>query len=164
MLCLEAAHYGQPSLTEASMCHLECATARPRSMLPPNYPETPSYEGLPFLGAPIPTSRAGFLRAREQADSFYHFCPSQPRKTFAKDPSLLPGPSSGDTARELTKAAEGRLISTEAHPADYGLARGVSTLKRGTQVQGSPSVQCLKIGPGLRTSSDLREQHNILKW
>lgn len=89
----------------------------------------------------------------------YCCCHVQPRKTFAKSLSLPPGPSSGDRAKGLTEAAEGCLIGTEAHPADYGLARGVSSLKRGTQVQGSPSVQSLKIGPGLRTNSDVREQH-----
>lgn len=93
------------------------------------------------------------------------YCPAQPRKVFAKYPYFPPGPSSGNKPSGLTKAAEGRLVGTEAHPADYGLARGVSTLKRGTQIQGSPSVQCFKIGPGLRTNSDLGgQQYSTSKW
>lgn len=82
--------------------------------------------------------------------SSYCSCPTQPRKTLANYPSLPPGPSPRNVARGLTKAAEGCLVGTEAHPADDGLARWVSALKRGTQVQASPSVQCLKISPELR--------------
>lgn len=55
-LLLEAAHYGQSSLTEAAMGHIQtqvhCAH---------NYPGESSCEGLPFQGAPTLSSRASFL-------------------------------------------------------------------------------------------------------
>lgn len=131
-------HYGQPSLAEAAVHHLECVTSRPRSILP-----IITQVHLHVKGSPS----GGTLTSPIQ---MFLSCPAQ------ENPCQVPtlpsrAPALGTWRRGLTKAAEGCLIGTETHPADYGLARGMSTLKRVTRVQGSPSVQCLKIGPGLKT-------------
>lgn len=135
-LHLEATHHGQISPTEASTCYLKCATFRPVSIL-----STITQMYLPLKGSPF----WGLLtiiqsKLPESKEDGWVPLTTQPRKIFAKYPYLPPGPSSGNKASGLTKAAEGRLVGTEAHPADYGLARGMNTLKRGVQIQGSPSV------------------------
>lgn len=52
---------------------------------------------------------------------------------------------------ELTKAGKSSVVGAEAHPTHYGLAGGVGVLGQGAQVQGSPSVQSLQVGPGWGT-------------
>lgn len=51
----------------------------------------------------------------------------------------------------LTKAGKSSLVGAEVHPTEYGLAGGVGALRQGAQVQGSPSVQSLQVGPGVGT-------------
>jgi hypothetical protein len=77
---------------------------------------------------------------------------SRTYKTLA-NPRGHPGPaeylSCGGWDRGLTKAGEGSLVGTEAHPVEDGLAGGALALEWRTEVQGSASVQSLEISPGM---------------